>query len=284
MGKVLSYIRYIIQDFKPNFCSSKFGIFLILQFFVIHVFISPLNKFAVTMKYSISPWIAPFLFEKEYFRVFFIVGAIYYYSSVPFMQYSEMYSVIRIGRRKWGLSKIIGIIIGAYGISFMEIVLSIIPLIPNVKFELGWGKILYTLAMTDATKQFKIPFYISYEIISRNDPIKAIFLQWLISGLVVSFIGIMMFFMSIFFSRLIAICTAMIFNILSIVVLDMSYKIKNINYISPISWMDITNVGVKNGQVSFYYITTILVIIIIILSILILWRIKKIDFQWNREE
>lgn len=286
MSKILSIIGYIFQDFKQNFFCVKLYVLIILQFFVLHIFLSPLKNFSLIVKHHITPWVFPFLLSDVYFTIFFMAGVIYYYSNVPFMQYTQMYQVIRTGRRKWALGKIGGIVISAYGLIFIETIISIIPLLPRMQFESGWGKIIYTLSMTDAMQKYGVDLYIPYEIISRYSPLKAIIIEFLISGLVISFIGIMMFAISIMFSRLAAICVVMIFEILPIIVLNLSGLHNNIIYFSPISWMNMTMIGVKSkcGFPQITYIITMLLIAISILSVLILWKIKRIDFQWNKEE
>lgn len=286
MNKGISRARYIGQVFMQDFFRTKLAVLMILQFFVLHIVLSPIRRFTEIANYSISPWVIPFVFLSPYFQFLFMACVIYYYSNVPFMQRSQMYQIIRSGKRKWALGKIVGIILGGFGLAIMEGLLSLLPLIGRLQFESNWGKVIYSLAMTNAAEEYKIPLYFPYEFLSSYSPLKAMLIFILVSGLVISFIGITMFAVSTLFSRLAAIVTAMILIILPVVEINLGRMYEWLIYVSPVSWMNMIKIGVRSGGKlpMLNYIIPVLLIMIIILNLVIIWRIKTIDFQWNKEE
>lgn len=286
MNNLMFKIKYGIAEFNEKFFSTKLFVIVLLQFFMVCVFLLPLREFSTMVNYPVSPWIIPFLYSDLYFEIFFMSAVIYYYSNVPFMQYSEMYKIIRTGRRKWAIQKIIGIIFSAIGLSIIEVLLSVIPLIGQMKIESGWGKVIHTLAMTDAAQQYGISLHVANKVLSEYSPLEAMLLIILISILVISFIGLLMFMISLFSNRLIAMFFATFFIILPIVEMNMESMYKWIIYISPVSWMNMGLIGTRHvGELpTLSYIITTLLGLIVILSILIICKIKTINFDWNREE
>lgn len=286
MNRTISGIRYITQVFKQHFFSSRTVGFLALQFFVLHVFLSPLRDFCVSVNYPVSLWSIIFVFTSPYFAFFFIAGIIYFYSNVPYMHYAQTYQIIRTGRLKWLDGKIANVLLSAVCLGILEVLLSFIPLIGAIHFEPDWGKVLYTLSMTDAVDSLGLSFTVPYDILMYYNPRHALLLIIFILILVIAFIGLLMFCISLYFSRMTAVNVAMGMNILQIVVLNMSYRYRWLNFISPISWLDINSISIKDdGKLpTFLFIVIFLILAAVILSVLSALRIKRIDFQWNKED
>lgn len=284
MNRLFLTIKYIVEVIKQRFYSSRFVTLIILQFFVLYIYLAPIRNFSRDVNYPVSPWSLPFLFSNIYFQLFFVFIVIYYFSNVPFMHYSEMYQLIRTGRKKWALGKIIGIIFSSFAIMLVEFFLSIIPLIGRLNFENDWGKILYTLSITDAGSKYNI--LIDYNIINSYTPLKIMAIIFIIGGLLISFIGILMFSLSILSSRLVAFSITFILSIITIINSNIKFNHVWLIYLSPISWFDISNISLKSGYnfPTFSYVIGFLTVAIIILSISIIWKIKTINFQWNRED
>lgn len=285
MNRILWQIRYSIQDFSKHFINSRLGVFIVLQTFLLQVYLAPIQRFTLQADYPVSTWIFPFLMNAMYFKLFYILGVIYVYSKVPFTQYDQMYQVIRTGRIKWAIGKIIGITISGFFLIFIEMVASVILVLPRVIFETGWGKVIYSLSVTDAIDQFNIKFNLPYEIIKNYTPFEAMGILVIVGGFVIVVIGLLMFALSLYFSRLSAAVVAMFFAILPIVMENIPGN-KWLLFLSPVSWLDLTKIASKSGVAipTLNYIMGVLVITSILLSGLILYKIRKTDLNWNKED
>lgn len=286
MNKIKGQLRYSIHDFSESFLNSRMWVILALQLFFLSIFLGPVKRFTIYADYPISIWILPFLMTSLYFKLFYILGVIYVYTKVPFFQYSQMYKVIRTGRIKWGISKIIGILVCGFFLMIAEFILSIIPLIGNISFEEGWGKVIYSLSMTDAIDQFEMRFVLPYELIGNYKPLEAMGILVIVGGLIATAIGLLMFTVSLYFSRLSASIIAMLFAVMPVVQENLSALCKWFVFVSPVSWMDFTNIARKEGSdvPTLNYILVVLISAIILLSGLILYKIRKIDLNWNKED
>jgi len=288
MNKAAAKIVFIFCIFKQKFWSLKTGIIMFLLYFVMYVFLAPIKQFSIASDYKSSPWIFPFLITNMYFLFTFMTFVVYYFSNVPFMQKWGMYQMIRIGRMRWAFVQMISIFLSALGFIIIAILLSIVCLIPQIQLESGWGKVIYSLALTDASEQYMIPVDFRYEFIKSSTPIEAMVQTLLIGCLVITFLGMIMFAASICFNRLCAILTAMIFVVMPIVTENMAYFIRKLPWFSPISWLRVTRIGGKDFDWGIMpdssFIIGALIIMIISLSIIILWRVRTVDFQWNSED
>lgn len=63
----------------------------------------------------------------------------------------------------------------------------------------NWGRIYYTIALTDASSQYELLFLSPYKILSHYKAIEALLMTMGMVFLVLTFLGVAMFSISIFF-------------------------------------------------------------------------------------
>ena len=272
MNKIGTQLKFSWRLFVDRTVSVRMLTLLLLLGFVYHIFLSPLNSFLKSVQHPICPCIFPFLLSDIYFLILFMSAAVSYFSDAPFMKSWTMYQVIRTGRVRWALGQI-------------EVFL------PDITLSEGWGKVLYTLAMTGISGEFDIPFSISYEIISRYTVWEALGVTILISGMVITFIGLLMFCVSLIGSRLWANMLAMLFVVIPMVQLNLGRAAAGLAYISPVSWMNLSQLDIRSAGVrgvgntlSLGYCTAALGITCLLLSIVIIWKIRTADFQLVKDD
>ena len=193
MNKIRSQLKFGWSLFVSRTVSIRTFTLLLLLGFVYHIFLSPLNNFVKTVQHPICPLIFPFLLSDIYFLILFMAVVVYYFSDAPFMKNWTMYQVIRTGRVRWALGQIETILISSYTFIILAIGMTGILLFPNVTLSEGWGKVLYTLSMTGVSGDFNIPFSIPYEIISKYTVFEGLGITILVGGMVITFIGLLMF-------------------------------------------------------------------------------------------
>lgn len=288
MSKICSNFKLAWKLFLKKVLSIKTFTLLLLLGIIYHIFLSPVKDFSTSVNYPISPWIFPFLISDIYFVILFMASVVYYFSDVPFMKEWTMYQVIRTGRVKWACGQIGSIILSSFAFILIAIFETVLILLPDITLSEGWGKILYTLSMTNAAGEYRIPFSVSYDIINNFEPIQAIGISILMGGFVIMFIGLLMFTLSLYTSRLWANIVAMLFVILPIVIENIGDVVTWLVYCSPISWMRISELSEQSGIAC--QMPTLLKSIIILLascialSIAIIWKINKVDFKLIKED
>ena len=286
MNKIRSQIKFGWRLFVNRTVSIRMFTLLLLLGFVYHIFLTPLNSFVKSVNHPICPFIFPFLLSDIYFLVLFMAAVVYYFSDAPFMKNWTMYQVIRTGRVRWAFGQIETILISSFTFVILAIGMTGILLLPNVTLSEGWGKVLYTLSMTGASGDFNIPFSIPYEIISRYTVLEGLGVTILVGGMVIAFIGLLMFCISLTGSRLLSNVVAMVFVIMPMVQLNIGMAVPELDYVSPVSWINLSKIDVTGtgSGLPLSDCAAILGIMCILLSIAIIWKIKTVDFQIVKED
>ena len=241
------------------------------------------------MGYGAAPWAFPFLLSNIFFLLLFMVGVVYYFSDVPFMQHKNMYQVIRIGRRKWAAGQIGVMVVQAFLLMVINVVFSMFFLVGCCEYTLDWGKLYHTLALTRGSEAYRLLFAFSYETMQVFSPLKLLGLTVLIGTLVIAFVGLFMFVVSLYINRSAAVTLAF-FMVIMIYLVENTHPLLKwrMAMFTPVNWMRVTHIGIKLHdsfiQPPVLYMLTVLTAGIILCAGFIYIKIKKIEFQWYREE
>lgn len=160
------------------------------------------------MYYPATPWGILFAFSGLYFNLIFIAGAIHLYARVPFMERWQMYQVIRLGRRKWIGIQIFKIFAASFLYTSAVLAGGVLIMLPHLEWKADWGKLYHTLALTNVQDEIDLGFFVSYRLINDYNPAKLMWISALVFFLVISFIGLIMFLISLCFSRAASVITA----------------------------------------------------------------------------
>lgn len=289
MDNIIIGWRITWKTFVQRFWGVKTGVLAVLLFFLEDIFLHGIKDFCQAVQYPVTPWIFTFLMSDIYFQILVMAFVIYYYSNVPFMQQWGMYQVIRSGRIRWVAAQIGSIVLSAIGITVIAFLEEIVVLIRHMEVIPDWGKVLYTIALTNAGGEYGM--YIGSDAITINKytALEATGLTVLLSVLVISFIGLLMFAISLFLPRIAAVGVAGV--LLALPIFGKNIAIPNqklLNCLSPVSWMRVAEIG---GERMGYrvmpelsYIMPVLFISLAVLCVVIIWRVKNVEFQWNKED
>lgn len=252
-NSVRTQIKILFYKNSRRIFNSKNLVLTILLFIVINIYLTPVKDFSIITGYGVNPWIYPFLISDANFLAIFVAGVIYYFSNVPFMQRINSYYLLREGRKRWIIEQFVYIVSSAFTIVIVSVLLSILVMIPYIIIEKGWGKVLFTLARTDAGSMVK------------------------------------MLFISLYINKSASVLVATGLVIYSSVVANIGNTFeKKFAVLSPISWLRVTRIDcVEYGfsvSPSLYYILIGFSILIIIMVLLINKKCMKIDFVWENED
>lgn len=290
LDNFLKYIRYNIYSIQYKVFSTRTITTIVLMLLCNIVFSVPILNFASDTGYKVNVMTLPFFLCNLSYMCAFVPIAIYYFSQVPFLNYSEMYCVIREGKTKWALKHILHIVFMSYIFMFLLEVTSIIPYIFRGDFSNKWGEVITTLSITNRWMDYGTS-EILYTILEHYSPYKSMAIIFLFVGLVICFLGVFMFSMSLLFTRLIAMCSGMIFEVLMITAFNMRTIDNYLIYLSPFSWTDLSIFGRKydgveyfNGTPTMGWCVGILLLLIVVLTIISIVRVNHMNFDFTSEE
>ncbi len=285
----MEFINYIRLLLAMKIRNTRTYALLVLQCFILYLYMKPVVGFSRSVQYPVSPWSFPFIISNIYFAFLFLLEVIYYFSNVPFMQYVNMYQVIRVGRKRWALGQMLVIFLQSVFLIAVNYLFSILWLGRNCEWTAQWGKALHTAALTNAASHYEFLFGISYDTMQKFTPLGLTAFTFLVGSLVICFLGLFMFLLSLVWNRMAAVAGAVILAT-GIYIVENVHPLlsRKVAMFVPTSWIRVGNIGVKlyDGYVlpSMQYILIVLLGSIAVMGAIILWRVQKIEFEWTNED
>ena len=156
----LKILFYSLELTKHKLLSSRFRRLCLIYagFFLVNM--SSIRRFIQSTNCPVSIYIYPIMLIHIKFRTIISFCCVYLFSDVPFLQYSKMYSLIRMGRIKWALAQILSIFETAFLFCLYMCIVPVVLCIPNVEFTGEWGKIIHTLSLTNMSQLYDINIYV----------------------------------------------------------------------------------------------------------------------------
>ena len=274
---------------KHKLLSSRFRSLCLIYAGFAWVSMSSIRDFIEATNYPVSPYIYPIMVVNIKFRTIISFCCVYLFSDVPFLQYSKMYSLIRMGRFKWALAQLLSICETAFLFCIYMCIVPVILCIPNIELTKEWGKIIHTLSLTNVSGLYSIDIYVPYEVLVRIKPMEAMLLSVGLSTLLISFFGIFMFAISLIFKRNIAVVAASVVVVWSVAVYNMYLIPKGIfsNY-APVLWLDISQIGQLFYGIKRFpdlkYILFSFLVMISVSALAVVWAIRSRDLEWVKED
>lgn len=225
----------------------------------------------------VSPWAVIAVMSTFDSAIIILMGYILLYCDAPFFDEEYPYLILRSGRSCFISAQIFYIAVSSFLYTLFVWFVTLLCCLPNLSFSLKWGKILNTVAI-----QKTVPMLQMKSTVLDIPPLKAIGIQILLLWAVGCFIGLLIFFLNLRFSRIAGISTA---TVLVFTNMFADYYVAThqqnsgfIYHFLPAAWGNIGNIHtVGDSCPSFAYIILSLVAINFILIIAI-FKVSK-----NRE-
>lgn len=290
MSKLLNYVKYNLYSLQDKVFSSRTVTTIVLLFLCNFIFSIPILKFADSIGYKTNVTLLPFFLSSLNYMCAFVPIVIYYFSGVPFLKYSEMYCIVREGKTRWAVKQIVHIVIMSFIFMFLLEVTSILPFIFRGDFSNEWNEVVMTLSLTDKWSEFGTVEFLN-QITNRYTPYEAMITIYFLVSLTVSFLGIFMFTISLLFSRIIAMCTGFVFEVLVITAFNARIYDNYFIYMSPFSWTDLTifekeynGYEYPNGTPSMEWCVVALLIAIAVMIVVNIIRVNHMNFNYVEED
>lgn len=285
----MKQFQYIWKTSILKICNSKVATFALILMVTCWSYNRPLNAYIDAMDYPVSWCVFPFLMSTFPFLILFWFGIIYINSDVPFMQHINMYQILRTGRRRWAIGQVGGIFLRSAAAVIFTALCTIVTLVPKIELTNDWGKLLRTAAMTDAWSVYEFEYIFYYEIFGEYTPLQMMGITLLICTLIAAFIGTLMFLISLYANKVLAVAGAMAMAIMLFFVINMHPQIsQQLAYVVPAIWAQV--VMIATPDFGFYrlpsisYMLTFLTVGIGIMTVLIVLKIKRVEFNWENDD
>lgn len=270
-------ISEVCKIVKCNFAGwivnyKIYFVLLTLTIFVLDNYTAVFN-FAQQTRYRVSPYLFPFCFTQPFMRMVIFSCVFFLFSNAPFISDFQLLFLSRTGKKKWYIAQMVYLAICCFLLTFFLAVLPIIKNISMIVFRKEWGKVIETLA-----RQYDIVHPISYETVSRYSAQEVMIYTFLVSILLMLLLGMILYLCNILFrNHSIGVLISAAFVLLDWFV----YITGNITllWISPISWIQISNMAYarERGLPSATFSIACLIILDIVLLLLAYFVSKRKD-------
>lgn len=200
-GKYGVSIRKVFQmvwnNIKICLMSPRFYIALILVAILFWQIEEPIRMFCAKTGYLITPWLFPHLTQLPYIQNIITLGIVLIFCDAPFIKENSPYIILRVGRKNWLYAQMLYVLIASFIYCLSVYIISVLLLFPYLEINGGWGKIIGTLAQTNASNQIGT-ISIEYQLLLDYKPWQAVLVSGVMCWLIVSFIGLLMMCINLF--------------------------------------------------------------------------------------
>ena len=198
--RIFAIALYSIRQWTAELRILLLFIFMVL---FVRADIAAIGDFAKEMGVAVNPLVFPFYSSDVVKQLIVLSGIIFLFSDAPFINNNQPYVIIRSNRLSWVSGKSIYIMMASAVYFFVVMGASVITLLPNAFFQTDdWGKIINTLAQTNAGSLINLQFAVSEKITDYYSPIMAFFLSFFLNWSVACFMGLLIFLISLKFHRM----------------------------------------------------------------------------------
>lgn len=273
MSNIKTVLNLCSMNIKRWATNPRYYVLLLLIGMLMHYVSSPILKFSIMVGVPVTPWIFPFISTDHYINGMLILGMVLLFCDAPFMNDSTPYECIRSGRKKWLYGQYTYILTASLLFTLTIMACSIICLLPNICFELGWGRVFRTLAQTNAGAQYSL-VPISYGIQQTYSPLQAMFLSGTLFWLATIFIGMLIFTLNLVTQRI----GGTIMGFVLAFCPFFAYEVGGgwIFYLIPTAWINIQMLDISgNSRYPSVTYAIIFLVAVIFLFMVIVSRIMK---------
>jgi hypothetical protein len=261
------------QNFRKWAVNYRVWIIVIFAIILTREFTKDIANFSAQIDIPVSPWMFPFLFTQRYVKLLFFFPLILLFCDAPFIDENEPYVIFRSGRKAWSFGQM-GYIFLSSAVYFLFLILCTLILnIANLEFTSEWGKVLGTLAKTNASQIMGVKITISSTILHYFTPIQAMWFSFFLSWLTGIFLGLLIYVInSVSNTRTLGVLSASFF-----LLLDATFRTDKLWWFSPVSWCNLTriDIGGLSQKPTITFIYCAFAVIITGLTILSVYINKK---------
>lgn len=270
---VMTCLKY---DLKRLTCSLRFYLAIALVLLVMWDYLMPVKRWAASVAHGVAPWLFPHLTSGLFTQMTIMCGLIFILCDAPFLDDAQPFIIIRSGRGAWCAGQLLYILAASLLYTCAIAVGSALLLIPNLEFNLSWGKAISTLA----TGQIELDSFLSFNpnIFVSFTPLAATALSVFFCWLGCSCLGVILFFFNLGGNRMVGNVVAgalVLQDLFSMVILPIGSE-----YFSLVS---LTRFGVLLSDLAFgnpgnmIYSAVVLTVIALLFALLSLWRTRKMS-------
>lgn len=283
---MLAALRLTRINLYKHLATVNFWTPFILAVAAVYEFTHSLADMAAHYSVPINGFAVSFLFTTLSQTLIIFLGIFILFSDLPFKDNQQMFMISRTGKRAWIFSQVFYVlIVSLMYFAFIFICFCIVNL-PNLGFSAdNWGKLIKTLAATNAGDTFGVRISVSQGVLTDFPPLEAFLYSFGTAYAVAVVLGLVILFLNLTVKRQSGIIVS---GMLVFMLMFTSARSKQVlYYFSPINWCSIRIMD-KNGVSSYpdtlWIITVLCIWFALEIIALFIFGSKKVKFVMDTKE
>lgn len=285
----MNLLKCIIVNTAYKIMNIRYITFIVISFLICFIYNLPLRNLCRNYDYPAIWCVFPFLLSQFSFLVLYLFGIIYINTDIPFFQYINMYQMIRLGKRKWILMQLLSILLRSFITTIVVFIFSVITLLPYLEISNDWGKLLRTISYNNLVYEFELKYSFPYEIFNVFSPINLLIISVFLCTLISTFLAVFMLLICLHTNKVFSVSLSLVSIILLFWVRNLPVNIRyKLSYFVPTVWAEVAKIA--SPELGYYwlpplqYMFLFLSISIIFISLIIIKKIKTIEFNWENQD
>lgn len=190
INRIRSIWRISVCQMKLQMCETRTKAAFLMLFLYLSGILSPLRDFAEEIGEKVAPWLFPvFTNDLVCSMVIFCLWC-FLICDAPFRNKGYLYYVGRSGKVTWLAGQMLFLFLFSAIYLFSIQMFSMLLLGTDLIFTPEWGKVLGTLAYTDAAFVYPMPFSLPVTVMSAMLPWEAAILSFFLAWAVAFLLGV----------------------------------------------------------------------------------------------
>lgn len=281
--------KYIWNLYVNRFYGKRNLVLFVILWIAFDSFYAEIDYACKVLDYPCSFWYFLNVMTNHFMCGAIGLSAAYLFSNAPYLNRNGMYQMIRQGKYKWLLSQLGSIILSGFSFTAVLFFTGWIRMLPHMDWTLSWGRMMKTLAVTNAASQLNVTFVLKPSFMQSMEAWQAGLLAFMLDSFVFILIGFLLLAIGLLFNRMAALIFTGILAIVPFVA--NSWNLSRhlmINLFSPVSWLQTGLFYTENMMYAemppVLWIWGMLSVYLALAVFLALLGVKRNHFQWNGEE
>lgn len=281
--------KYIWNLYVNRFYGKRNLVLFIILWIAFDSFYAEIDYACKVLDYPCSFWYFLNIMTNHFMCGAIGLSAVYLFSNAPYLNRNGMYQMIRQGKYKWLLSQLGSIILSGFSFTAVLFFTGWIRMLPHMDWTWSWGRMMKTLAVTNAASQLNVTFVLKPSFMQSMEAWQAGLLAFMLDSFVFILIGFLLLAIGLLFNRMAALIFTGILAIVPFVA--NSWNLSRhlmINLFSPVSWLQTGLFYTENMMYAemppVLWIWGMLAVYLALAVFLALLGVKRNHFQWNGEE
>lgn len=233
MNEIIRIVKYQIIQFIRN---PRFYMIVLLNSIFSGMFLLPVRQLLKTYDVMATPWAFIFLFSHASVIFCFMAGIVILFSDAPFFDKTQMFLLVRTGKRKWLMGQIIYMLAAGVMYYILLYILSLLFMAPFLTWKNEWGSIWNSLARSEIGLKFNIYLTVPAQVLNAFTPMQALGWTFGMGMLNALLLGMIMLCCNLFFKKEIGICIALVLILLPY---RLDFMPTGLHYIATAAWMNL---------------------------------------------